>query len=77
MKTIKIATVAALLMFAFGTNAQAGSTCYYNAYGQIVCKSDGRTETWTDQGYGMTNQDARGNIQKVCRWNAYGQYVCN
>jgi len=72
MKMIKTATIAILLMFAFGTNVQAGSTCYTNAYGQVVCSGSGGSETWTDTGWNWTSD--QGN---TCYTDAYGNFVCN
>lgn len=79
MKTIKTTITAILLIFFLGSAAYSGTTCGYNAYGQIVCESDGQTNVWNNLNNSgtWTTNDARGNTQSVCYTNAYGQFVCD
>ena len=68
----------AMLMFllittlTFGSNAQAGTTCYTNHLGQVVCEGSDGTETWTDTGLDWKSDSGR-----TCHMNNYGQFVCN
>ena len=59
-------------------DTNAGTTCYTNAIGQIVCESDSGSSTWNENNDGSwSTNNARGTPTQTCTVNYLGQLVCN